>query len=52
MDERYYLTYDEATGYWWINDDLTGKCYYTDQKDVEIARQVLADHVLYSTTEG
>lgn len=48
MDERYYLTCDESTGFWWINDDLTGQCYETCQQDVEIARQVLAEHVLYS----
>jgi hypothetical protein len=46
--DRYSLTLDEATGDWWINDDLTGECFYTDEKDVEVAKQILAEHVLNS----
>lgn len=46
--DRYCLTLDESTGYWWINDEMTGQCFETDTQNHAEARQILAEHILYS----
>lgn len=47
--ERYFLTQDEATGFWFINDDVTGKVYETCTQDYAVAKEALADHIMYTT---